>query len=537
MDVELINSEKSFSFNISPLMPISYLRTLAHKSFNIPEYKIVLSYNGVKIEKEYNETFLKDFFPKSLKITINVIESELKNSFRIFFNSTNSTSIKTTKLSKLIQDEKILISKSKKFKAFELLNSEEPNISKCEDCNLNQVEFFCREDINFLCEKCKNEKHVKHKFLIIEKGNIENCGNIYKKSLIEEIDKEEQNLKDLIKKDEEDIINDKVEDLYNIISKILKQIRDFLLIYPCTPIESIEKTDCHQIKKDIYSIENKNNNNKNKNCFSYIEKKQYFKKLQKKDFIIDNLRKDIESAKKKYNLQDFFIEIIDMISENLKNLSNNLDKIRKKKNIMEFTSDLDDLIIKQRKNFHLNKEEEKKKEKKVEEIDDDLEQIYFNPRKKKNYEYLPYIMNKTKELSMRNIPILKNYYSSNFIKGLKKDYTNNRTNPNLKKYNLNISSSSDSSKEKIKKKNVLKRSKKDLSYKRINHTINYNDKRDSDIRLDSVLLTENDINTRSPKRPKKRESTRLSIFIKNKMKMDNSTSEQIMKLKKKKKKM
>ena len=532
MDVELMNSEKSFSFNISPLMPISYLRTLAHKSFNIPEYKIDLSYNGIKIEKEYNETFLKDFFPKSLKITINVIESDLKNSYRIFFNSTKSTSIKTTKLSKLIQDEKLLISKSKKFKVFELLNSEEPNISKCEDCNLNQVEFFCREDIKFLCEKCRKEKHLNHKFLIIEKGNIENCGNIYKKCLIEEINNEEKKLKDLIKKDEEDIVNDKVEDLYNIISKILKQIRDFLLIYPCTPIEAIEKIDCQQIKKDIYSIENKSNNNK-KNSFSYIEKKPYFKKLQKKDFIIDNLKKDIESAKKKYNLQDLFIEIIDMIYKNLNNLSDTLDKIRKKKNFMEFTSDLDELINKQRKIFNLNKEEEKK-EKVIEQIDDDLEQIYFNDKRKNNYEYLPYIMNKTKELSMRNIPILKNYYSSSIINGLKKD-SNNKTNPNLKKYNLNISSSSDSSKEIIKKKTHIKRSKKDISYKKINRT--YNEKRDSDIKLDSVLLTENDINIRYPKRPKKRNSTRLSIFIKNKMKMDNSTSQQIMKLRKKKKKM
>ena len=222
-----------------------------------------------------------------------------------------------------------------------------------------------------------------------------------------------------------------------------------------------------------------------------------------------------------------------MIYKNLNNLSDTLDKIRKKKNFMEFTSDLDELINKQRKIFNLNKEEEKK-EKVIEQIDDDLEQIYFNDKRKNNYEYLPYIMNKSKGISMRNIPILKNYYSSSIINGLKKD-SNNKTNPNLKKYNLNISSSSDSSKEIIKKKTHIKRSKKDISYKKINRT--YNEKRDSDIKLDSVLLTENDINIRYPKRPKKRNSTRLSIFIKNKMKMDNSTSQQIMKLRKKKKKM
>ena len=60
MDIELINKEKSLSFNISPLMPISYLRALAHKSFNIHDYLLELSYNGKKILKEYNEIFSKN---------------------------------------------------------------------------------------------------------------------------------------------------------------------------------------------------------------------------------------------------------------------------------------------------------------------------------------------------------------------------------------------------------------------------------------------------------------------------------------------
>ena len=37
MNIELIHKDKYFSFNISPLMPISYLRK--YKSFNIPEYQ------------------------------------------------------------------------------------------------------------------------------------------------------------------------------------------------------------------------------------------------------------------------------------------------------------------------------------------------------------------------------------------------------------------------------------------------------------------------------------------------------------------
>ena len=37
MEVQLIYKNNSFVYNVSPLMPISYLRKLSHKSFNIPE--------------------------------------------------------------------------------------------------------------------------------------------------------------------------------------------------------------------------------------------------------------------------------------------------------------------------------------------------------------------------------------------------------------------------------------------------------------------------------------------------------------------
>ncbi len=50
MDVTLTHKNNSFVYNISPLMPISYLRTLAHKSFNIPEYLVNLTYQDQLIE-------------------------------------------------------------------------------------------------------------------------------------------------------------------------------------------------------------------------------------------------------------------------------------------------------------------------------------------------------------------------------------------------------------------------------------------------------------------------------------------------------
>ena len=55
-------------------MPISYLRALAHKSFNIHDYLLELSYKGKKILKEYNEIYIKEYLKKKLiKIIINII--------------------------------------------------------------------------------------------------------------------------------------------------------------------------------------------------------------------------------------------------------------------------------------------------------------------------------------------------------------------------------------------------------------------------------------------------------------------------------
>ena len=113
MEVQLIYKNNSFVYNVSPLMPISYLRKLSHKSFNIPEGYIHLSYQNNNIEKEFNETLLKEFFKKTSRITINVTDFEPKNFIKSLFNSTiGSSSIKSSKLSKLIQDERKSIKKS-----------------------------------------------------------------------------------------------------------------------------------------------------------------------------------------------------------------------------------------------------------------------------------------------------------------------------------------------------------------------------------------------------------------------------------------
>ncbi len=96
MDVTLIYKGNSFVYNISPLMPISYLRSLAQKSFKIPEYLVNLSYQDSNIEKQYYETSLNDFF-KTKHIVILISEIESKNFFSHSLTTYFSKIIKSIK--------------------------------------------------------------------------------------------------------------------------------------------------------------------------------------------------------------------------------------------------------------------------------------------------------------------------------------------------------------------------------------------------------------------------------------------------------
>ena len=475
MNIELNYKEKSFEFNISPLMPIAYLRRIAIKSFKIPENLIELKFNGMIIEKKYNETYLKDYFNNNKsKIKINVIE----NNYSSFY-------IKTDNFNKLIDKELI----KKKY-----LNNfiKEKKIGKCNICNENIIEYFCRENIKFICSNCK-KKYKDFKFLEIKNYNFEQLGNLYKKLLINELEIEEENLRVLIKKHKRIEINKLIDELYKILNKVLNQEKNLLEFYPCIPLENIINTNFKEIKKKIYSIEN---NSKDK--FNYKDKKEFFLNLQKEDFIIDNLRKDIKSIEKKYNLQDLFIKILESYLDKLKNLSEELNNLweEKRNNFFNFINELEDLIETQKKNFNL--ENYYKKNFNTSFNEKDFEEILFNKK------------NKVLNIS-RNLPILKNY-SNTYEKNLSEDLN----------FLINDLDSSSESFYSLKGYKSIKNSEKNM-------------KRSSILKLDKKLLNEEQLSLFS--NSGRKSSIRMSIFVQNKMKMNNILSpSKLMKLKKKKKK-
>ena len=311
--------------------------------------------------------------------------------------------------------------------------------------------------------------------------------------------------------------------MYKSISKLLQQINNIMLIYPSSPIENFVNINCQNIRKTIYSI---NENNQLINSFSFKDKKNYFKELQNEDFNIDNIRKDIESNIKKYSLLNLLIEIIDKLYNGFDNFSKNIEEINNKKKILDFQININELIDNQKLIFHLEDEKEE---------DDsllytgNLEKIYFH--KEKKFEKLPII--KT-NLSSKNMPVLINFnkdFSNKRIKAI-----SNKSIPIMKKNNLNISNSFSSELSLNNLESNDNYSFRNILYsKTINHEIQNNKyNRDSILKLDKVLLNENDLRL-SPKIKKRRDSIRMSIFVKNKMQMKHPATH-IMKIKKRKKK-
>ena len=505
MDIEISYKDKSFEFNISPYMPIAYIRSLAYKTFKIPEQNIELNFRGVKIEQKYNETYLKDYFPTSLKINIIITENENKNPIKFLLSSTRSSStFKTKKFDKF--DKKINIT-SKLRSNNNILNIDGTKKMKCEECNENEVNYYCREDCKFICLNCKIY-HEEHKCIEIKKGNIEQCGYLYKKILINDLLIQEENLFLILEKNKSNHLRDNIEELYDIISKLLHLKNDIMDFYPCTPIDKLKEIDFKKFKHDIFSIENNS-----EEPFNYKDKKTYFKELQKEDFLIDDLKKDIESVQKKYKIQDLFLKIILNFLFNLKKLYSELSKLWKEKrlNIIEYKSDLDDLIESQKKIFNIDNFENNI-ENPINNTNDyeeyNIEKVLFENKKNK---VLPRI---TRVL---NFPVLTNFNS------LAKSRNVSDNKLTLNSYDLDLSSFKTINLGHT-NNNKLKTFKRGLSKKSLN---------DSFSRLDHILLNEKDLDL-YPKKPPRKQSIRLSFYTKNKT--HKVTPAEIMKIKKKKKK-
>ena len=539
MEVQLIYKENSFLFTISPLMPISYLRNLSQKSFNIPEYLINLTYQNNIIEKQYNETSLKEYFKTSHRVIIKVTEIEPKNTIKNLLTSTvASTTIKSSKISKLIQEDKKFIKKNFDFHKLEN-NNEDENLKrdKCQLCKKRDIDYFCRDDCKFLCKICKNSQHNNHRVLLLEKGNIEQCIYIYKKELIKEIQLQEKDIKDLIEKSGLERINEKIEEVYDILAKIGDLERDIMENFPCLPIESISDNDYTDIRKNIYAIKIKF---QKKNPYLFDDKIPFFKELQNEDFNLDNMRKDIESIKRKFDFQDMLYDVLEQMRDNFSFLHNTLNEIwtGNKTNILTFSHEMGNYIKMIKKKFNYDKNKNDEEEEDEESIDSELDELFLENKKNNNLTnlVLPRLLYNKKNNKKKNIDNEFPIFNTLNLDRRKKFFSMDNKNKNDSSYDSdNKSYHSNSTKKNLKQNFAKKNSLTERARKRYEKKVTYKDSNGKeDIKLDQVLLTGEE--DKGPKRPPKRNSIRMSIFIKNMNKVDSISTSKIMKVKKKKKK-
>ena len=112
---------------------------------------------------------------------------------------------------------------------FNKKNSEHEKKEKCEDCKERIIEYYCRESNKFLCKICKNSNiHFHHKTIKILKGNFEQLGFLYQKELIKDLNNQEKEVKDLIEKSNHERIDEKIEEIYDIIESLNKLKREIM---------------------------------------------------------------------------------------------------------------------------------------------------------------------------------------------------------------------------------------------------------------------------------------------------------------------
>ena len=293
------------------------------------------------IKKPIGKLHLNDLVKKRLRDNSEKILSKNNDSMQKF-----KTILSVKSKGKLYLDTEnnnsLNLSRKKKPKA-SLTIENERNVSewKCEKCNSNKINYYCRICNRFLCSNCKNSTiHKNHLMIHLDKNNLNDNINIYGSVIqtdIEEninnnnnlIDKENcvEGIKsnDLLKKNSEVI--EKLENLVKIYSNVIQILKNYFYKEAKNKMNDLflnYNDESSKINENIKNILTKIEGNKKK--ITYKEFKNYFGILNSNEVKLNNLNNNLskyylcsEINSKVYSIYDkinhYLAEIID--SENL----------------------------------------------------------------------------------------------------------------------------------------------------------------------------------------------------------------------------
>ena len=238
-------------------------------------------------------------------------------------------------------------------------------------------------------------------------------------------------------------------------------------------------------------------------------------------------------------------DVLEQMRDNFSFLHNTLNEIwtGNKTNILTFSHEMGNYIKMIKKKFNYDKKSNDEEEDDEESLETELDELFLENKKSNNNDnnnltsnlILPRLLlnkrnNKKKSID-KNFPIFNTINLDRRKKFFSMDNKNNDSSYDSD----NKSYHSNSSKKNLKHNFPIKNSLTERIKKKYEKKVTYKDSNGKeDIKLDQVLLTGEE--NKGPKRPPKRNSIRMSIFIKNMNKVDSMSTSKIMKVKKKKKK-
>ena len=202
--------------------------------------------------------------------------------------------------------ENLNLSKSKEQKNYLTEN----NIfdCKCEKCNNNKINYYCRICNQFLCNNCKNSSfHENHLMIFLDKNSLSNNIIIYGSVIQTDIEENISNNNNLINKENfvEEIKNEellqknnevieKLENLVKTYSDIVQLLKNYFLKETKNKINDIflnYSTESSKINEDIKNILSKFEDDKKKLTFK--EFKNYFGVLNSNEVKLNNLNNNL----------------------------------------------------------------------------------------------------------------------------------------------------------------------------------------------------------------------------------------------------
>ena len=262
MNVTLVYKGQEYNLELMKKIPLSYLYKKTEEKFKLPQNDIELYFNDLYIPNSNKPSM--DFFKE-----IKTCRIDIK-----YKNASLNTTLKKEK------NDNLLKGKSSFFPSLKQLNLNNKKKKKkhfitCQLCKKKDSIIYCRNCNNFICLECniRYPIHYEHKILNLEKGNLKNCVDIYRKLIMDEL----LIVKTAFISSSEWIIDDQIRfEYFQNLVELIKEIdeKSFELSSIKTSY-NVELEYINDVRRELFDIEVPNFKDEIIDVFTLINEKEH----------------------------------------------------------------------------------------------------------------------------------------------------------------------------------------------------------------------------------------------------------------------